>query len=308
MSTPATDVHQHLWPEPLVEALARRRREPCVRRDGRGWRMRLAGETDSPFGPATHDPVQRLRSARAAGLERVLVCSSLPLGLEALREDEARPLLAAWHAGVRDAGPGFDVWGAVPLDGGTPTDVDGLLDDGAIGVALPAGALAGPRGVDAAGPLLERLEARGAPLLVHPGAAPADAPSAAPAAWWPALTRYVADMHDAWHAWVAWGRPAHPRLRVCFAMLAGLAPLHGERLAARGGPPEALSDPLAFYDTSSYGPRAWAAMAAAVGPDQLVFGSDRPVVDAVPPDDVEGIGREALVRSNVARLLTGASA
>ena len=28
---------------------------------------------------------------------------------------------------------------------------------------------------------------------------------------------------------------AHPRLRVCFALLAGLAPLHAERLAARGG-------------------------------------------------------------------------
>ena len=42
-------------------------------------------------------------------------------------------------------------------------------------------------------------------------------------------------MQAAWHAFAVWGRPAHPRLRVCFAMLAGLAPLHRERLVARGG-------------------------------------------------------------------------
>jgi hypothetical protein len=309
MSAPvATDVHQHLWTEGLVEALARRRREPCVRRDGRGWRVCLAGEPDSAFGPATHDPAQRLRSARAAGLDRVLVCSSLPLGVEALPEDEARPLLDAWHAGVRAAGRGFGLWGSVPVDGGAPRDVDDLLDGGAVGVALPAGALAGPRAVAAAGGLLERLEARGAPLLVHPGPAGHDAPLAAPAPWWPALTRYVADMHDAWHAWIAWGRDAHPRLRVCFAMLAGLAPLHGERLAARGGPAGSARDPRLFYDTSSYGPRAWEAMAAAVGPDQLVFGSDRPVVDAVPPGAGQWPGGDALVRANVARLLDGGAA
>ena len=87
----------------------------------------------------------------------------------------------------------------------------------------------------------------------------------------------------AWLGFGAWVRPAHPGLRVCFAMLAGLAPLHEERLASRGrhcGP----ADPLAFYDTSSYGPRAIAAMAAAVGEDALVFGSDRPVVaPSMPP-------------------------
>jgi 6-methylsalicylate decarboxylase len=91
-------------------------------------------------------------------------------------------------------------------------------------------------------------------------------------------------------------------------MLAGLAPLHAERLAARGGPADVAADPGLFYDTSSYGPRAWAAMAAVVGPDQLVFGSDRPVVDAVPPDDGGGLDPDGLVRANVARLLTGASA
>jgi hypothetical protein len=61
-------------------------------------------------------------------------------------------------------------------------------------------------------------------------------------------------------------------------MLAGLAPLHGERLLARGGPPPEI-DRLTFYETSSYGPRAIRALIELVGPEQILYGSDRPVVE-----------------------------
>src|SRR5262249_7235787 len=132
------------------------------------------------------------------------------------------------------------------------------------------------------------------------------------AAWWPALTTYVSDMHRAWHAFLMTSPPAraaaHPALRVCFAMLAGLAPLHAERLALRGGPSHAINNPNVFYDTSSYGPRPIAAMADAVGLDQLVTGSDRPVVD--PPLQAP-LGQRAaavMATTNVHRLLHGSSA
>ena len=92
------------------------------------------------------------------------------------------------------------------------------------------------------------------------------------------MTAYVAEMNAAWHGWAAWGRAAHPRLRVLFAMLAGCAPLHAERLAARGGPASAVHDELTFFDVSSYGPRTIDAMVRVVGADRLVYGSDRPVV------------------------------
>ena len=111
--------------------------------------------------------------------------------------------------------------------------------------------------------------------------------------WWPALTRYVFDMHAAWLSFRAVGRAAHPRLRVVFAMLAGLAPLHGERLASRGGPsPDSPDEPdrLTFYDTSSYGPSAIRALAELVGPSQLVYGSDRPVVEPDPYPDAQLLG------------------
>jgi hypothetical protein len=83
-------------------------------------------------------------------------------------------------------------------------------------------------------------------------------------------------MHVAWHAFAVWGRPAHPELRVCFAMLAGLAPLHRERLLARGG--RLALDRGVFLDVSSYGQRAVDTALREIGVDQLVHGSDRPVV------------------------------
>jgi hypothetical protein len=178
----------------------------------------------------------------------------------------------------------------VALDQPRADAVEDLLAAGAAGLSLPAGALATPRGLDRLGPLLERLERHGAPLFVHPGPAPwrpmGWTGSAAPA-WWPALTAYVTQMHEAWHAWAAWGRDRHPLLTVVWAMLAGGAPLHAERLAARGGPD--VADPFSFYDVSSYGLRAVDAMAAAVGAQALVYGSDRPVVS--PPALPAGLAR-----------------
>ena len=76
-------------------------------------------------------------------------------------------------------------------------------------------------------------------------------------------------------------RAAHPRLRICFALLAGLAPLQRERLVARGGRP--VADPLTFVDTSSYGPRAVDAVIRELGVDALVHGTDLPVVHGRDP-------------------------
>ena len=60
-------------------------------------------------------------------------------------------------------------------------------------------------------------------------------------------------------------------------MFAGLAPLHAERLQARGGPRVELADPNTFYECSSYGPDLWEALESQVGASQLLFGSDRPM-------------------------------
>src|SRR3954469_8828528 len=137
------------------------------------------------------------------GLEHALVCLSCPLGIESLPREESAPLLDAFHDGVRELGAPFGLWGALPLQEPDPADVDGALDAGAAGVSIPAGALVTRRGLERVAPLLLRAEARGAPLLVHPGPAPwRPMPWTDPAApsWWPALNGYVTQMHEAWFA------------------------------------------------------------------------------------------------------------
>lgn len=300
------DLHQHLLPEELLAALGRRTGSPRIVRDGRDWSLRLAGEPACTLDLRDHDPVARARVAERDEVDRVVLSISSPLGIEALPAEEAEPLLAAYNRGALELGGPFAAWGAVGLEDATPAAVDALLDAGAVGVTLPAGALVDHRGLLETAPLLDRLEARGAPLFLHPGPAPWLLPHPAePAApgWWPAMTGYLADMSAAWHAFAAWGRPRHPRLRVLFAVLAGGGPLHAERLVARGGPVTAIHDPLAYFDVSSYGVLALDAMLRMVGVDRLVLGSDRPVVDPPPIGQLGAAVEHALSTTNPARLL-----
>ena len=241
-----------------------------------GWVLRVRGEPETPLDLSDHDPDRRAELVGADGLDRALVAPSTPLGIEALPAAESEPLLAAYHDGVAELTARFGAWAAISLSDPDPAVLSGLLDQGFAGACVPADALGDQAGFARLGAVLETLERRDAPLLVHPGPPSAAMPGRPP--WWPALTDYVSAMQTAWHAFAVWGRPAHPRLRVCFAMLAGLAPLHRERLVARGG--RADSDPDVFLDTSSYGARAVDAVVREVGVDRLVHGSDRPVIAA----------------------------
>ena len=87
-------------------------------------------------------------------------------------------------------------------------------------------------------------------------------------------------------------------------MLAGLAPLHAERLAARGGPADAVHDQLTAFDTSSYGHRALDAMLRVVGVDRLLYGSDRPVVAPYPLGALGAAAEHAIAVANPERFLT----
>lgn len=278
------DVHQHLWSEPLVEALARREQLPFVRRERGLTVLYLAGERPYVIDLCGEQPGRRESLIERDGLDRALLCLSSPLGVEWLPRRQARALIDAYHAGaLRCAGP-FGVWGALALEDPQPDDVDDALDRGCVGVSLPAGALGDPAALARMGALLARLERREAPLLIHPGPG-ADRGAAARAVsfqeplWWPALTRYVAGMQAAWLAFATAGRREHPSVRVIFAMLAGLAPLQLERLTSRGGPRPSLRDPNLFYDTSSYGPSTVRSISELVGPEQILYGSDRPVLE-----------------------------
>ncbi|MFF3372520.1 amidohydrolase [Streptomyces sp. NPDC002680] len=297
----SVDVHQHLWTPSLVAALRARREPPFLD----GWTLYLRGEPPFALPPADHDIARRAELAAADGLGRVLVSLSAPIGVEWLPAAEARPLLDAYHEGSAELPKPFDAWAAAcvrDIDADT-TAKD--LDRGFAGLQLPANALADAAGYERCAPLLDLLEERDLPLFVHPG--PAAGESEGPG-WWPAMVPYVQQMHAAWFAFRAFGRPRHPRLRVCFALLAGLAPLHGERFAARsGGLTDGDADPGVFVDTSSYGPRAVDAIVRALGTGAVVQGSDRPYAEPPlhPGFGLGGAAAYAFRISNPRRLLTG---
>jgi 6-methylsalicylate decarboxylase len=299
------DIHQHLWTDPLVAALAARETPPYVRFDGGEAVLHAPGETPALLATGPEEIDRRVERLEADGLDLALVCLSSPLGIEALPREEALPLIDAYEEGVSDLPEGFRAWGAIALDGLDPDDVDDKLDRGFVGVSLPAEALSSPRRIDRLLPVLQRLEERDRPLLVHPGPAPPVPGGGDPRApeWWQALTSYVFGMHAAWLAFLAEGRAQVPALRVVFVMLAGCAPVHHERLVARGGPAGA-ADRLTFYDTSSYGAQALDAMVRCVGIEQVVYGSDRPVVEPAgcPLGDA---AREATLSANPLRLIDG---
>src|SRR3954469_12519757 len=196
------DIHQHLWPERLIDELSRRDRPPYIRKAGARWTLRLEGEPEHLFDLSAHDASLRVRQLGGEGIDRAVISLSTPLGIEGLPADEAEPLLESYPAGVLELGEPFDAWGSTRLRSPDPGRVDQALDRGLVGLALPAGALASRDGLLRCRPLLSRLDARGAPLVIHPGPDPLEIrfdqnePSTDPS-WWPAMTAYVAQMNAA---------------------------------------------------------------------------------------------------------------
>ncbi|MFC4007989.1 amidohydrolase family protein [Nonomuraea purpurea] len=308
------DVHQHLWTGSFVDALRARTAPPRLD----GWTLILDGEPPYEVNPKDHE------HRDTSGLELALVSLSSPLGIEFLPPEECWPLLDAYHEGALALGEPFGAWAATCHSDPDPDRLAADLDRGWDGSAAKrghpsqhaeqssakeraaqrghAGKVAGLQIPATAVPddrLLEVLTDRDLPLFVHPGPAAAT-PGTPP--WWPALVPYVQQMHAAWHYFHAVVRPRHPRLRVCFALLAGLAPLHSERLIARGGGGRGLVDQNFFVETSSYGPRAIDAIVRELGIDVVVNGSDAPYAKA--PDPGLGAAASHAIRvTNPRRLL-----
>ncbi len=290
------DVHQHLWPEPFLEALRLRTSAPYLR----GWTLHTTYEAPYEVDPVHHDP--RLRATEHPVRGRILVSMSTPIGVEDLPGEESEPLIGTWRDGIRELGPPYAAWTSVPS---VDPDLGRLARDlcaaDVAGLQVTSAALDTPARLAQLGPVLTACEAAGRPVLIHPGPVPpVDAPP-----WWPAVVQYTASLQSAWWSWQAVGRSLYPELRVCFVAGAGLAPLSSERYAARSGRPVSR-DTGVFVDTSSHGPIAVGALRAALGDDALVLGSDRPYADpADRSEDVHADFVRALRHDNPRRLLTG---
>ncbi|WP_244929680.1 amidohydrolase [Nocardioides sp. W7] len=270
----AIDLHQHLWPAPLVELLRRRTRAPYLR----GWTLHTAGEAPYDVRVEDHDVDRRIALDLEAGIGLACPSLSAPLGLESLPREEADAALAAWHEGAATLPAHFAPWASVPVVDPDPAGLAELLAGPFVGVQLPATQVATPGGWDVVGDVLAVAASAGKPVFVHPGPTAVDgAPS-----WWAPVVGYVAQLQAAWWGWhAAAGRAQHPSLRLVFAAGAGLAPLQHERLAARGGDAGTV-DRDVFVETSSYGAQGVDALIRVLGIDVVALGSDRPYAEPLP--------------------------
>jgi hypothetical protein len=287
------DVHQHLWPASFLAALRARRRPPRLD----SWDLHLPGGRMYRVDPRDHDVGSRAAQAFADGDMLVCVAPSAALGADRVPPPEAEELAAAWLEGALALPPPFRAY-AMPT---TPSALEDALASGAIGLELGADLLSAAGGVERLAPLLAVLDDAERPLLVHPGPAGVEDAPARPA-WWAPVVPYVAQLNGAWWAWAAEGRERFPRVPVCFAALAGLGPLHGERQRSRGGAAGAV-DALTFVETSTYGTQAVDAVVRVLGIDVVCRGSDRPYAAHVPPALGSEAALHAIRSENPRRLL-----
>src|SRR5579859_1971687 len=123
------DIHQHLWPPPLIDALRRRTEPPRLS----GWALELDGELPHAVDPDDHDPSTAAEQAAADGLDLVCVSLSGALGIETLPPPEAEELLAAYHDGALELPAPFRAWASACLSDVDPAALERRLDEGFVG-------------------------------------------------------------------------------------------------------------------------------------------------------------------------------
>ncbi len=287
-AVPTFDVHQHLWPEQLLAALARRRRPPRLAGSVLELERQGSFEVDLP----KYGLDARLRDLDRDEIDAAVVSLAPSLEVEELPEDEAEPLIAAYHEGILEA--------AAESRGRIRPLAAGRVLDGFAGATVAAGTLVD---LEAAAPLLDDLAATGGTLFVHPG--PCDLRADKPA-WWPAVVDYTAQMQAAYASWLANGAERWPQVQVVFAILAGGGPFQVERLRSRGFEVRPALLPNVYLETASYGRRALELCLSTFGVRQLLYGSDAPIVDTARTlQEVRAFGQavaDALCRDNPTRL------
>ena len=286
---PTVDVHQHLWPELLIEALASRRRPPRLR----GSTLDLAGRAGIEIDLDAHGLDARIALLDRCELDVAVVSLSPTLGIADLPADEAAELAGVYESGILELSA--EARGRIVPLAARPR-VEGFA-----GSCVRAAALSE---LDSQAPLLDQLEQRGAFLFVHPG--PSRPPVGAPA-WWAEVVDQTAQMQAAYAAWLAHGAGRWPGLRVVFALLAGGGPFQLERLQSQGVSGRDSLHENVLFDTASYGRRALELCLSTLGVGQVLFGSDAPRLDPKSGlDVVRSFGDavvDALWNQNPSRLL-----
>jgi hypothetical protein len=110
-----TDVHQHLWPAELLDALAARSEPPFARRDGDSWLLHVPAEPPSPI--VAQEPEARAAALAGHGVDRALLSLSTALEVERLAPDAIAAVSTV--VGARQIVHGSDI---PVLHAGAPSD------------------------------------------------------------------------------------------------------------------------------------------------------------------------------------------
>jgi hypothetical protein len=285
---PVIDVHQHLWPEPLVEVLRRRRLPPRLD----GSTLELPGEPPQEVDLGAHGLESRLEVLDRNEIDLAVVSLPPTFGLGALPDDEWGELADAYERGVLELASASNR--IVPLAAGSSSD-------GFAGACVAATELLD---LDTLAPRLDELAAQRKLVFVHPGPSPARERGPA---WWSAVVEHTAQMHAAYAAWLDEGVERWPRLDVVFAILAGGGPFQLERLQSRGVAGRDLLHETVFFETASYGRRALELCLTTFGVGRILLGSDAPGLDpGLALDAVRAFGdavADTVCNRNPSRLL-----
>src|SRR5947208_4631681 len=96
-----TDLHQHIWTEPLLDALSARQRLPFVRRTAEHLViLHSAHERPYMIDIAAERPSERAHLLALDRADRAVIAISSPIGIEALPHEEARAVISAHLDGV----------------------------------------------------------------------------------------------------------------------------------------------------------------------------------------------------------------
>jgi predicted TIM-barrel fold metal-dependent hydrolase len=254
------DIHQHFWPESFVAVLRARNNPPCL--DGDVLILR-----EGRFAlDLQHDELDaRLELLDRDRIDIAVVSLQPTLGTGDLPAVERSELEDAWVEGVLQV--------VAASNGRLRAFAPGRHLPGFVGTSIDSHAFTN---VDGVAPLLDELERHSAPLFVHPGAV---TQTEGVPGWWTAVVDYTAQMHVAYFRWLVDGRRRWPSLRIAFAILAGGAPFQLERLGQRGPDTRSVLDPNVYFDVATYARRSIELCAETFGVNQLLYGSDRPVVE-----------------------------
>jgi 6-methylsalicylate decarboxylase len=260
-SEPGTvDVHQHLLPSDFIEALRRRSAPPRIV----GAELETA-EGRFAFDQDEHDLELRIAALDREGTTVAVLSLQDTLGHGSLPPSERGELVAAWEDGIGEVVA--DARGRFVALAAGPTR------PGFVGSCVGSDALDDP---EALGAVIESVRTHGGFVLVHPsgGRVPSNLPG-----WWGAVALYTAQMQSAYLAWLAHGQERWPDVAIVFSILAGGGPFQLERLGSRGIELRSVLHGNVYFDTASYGRRALELCVETFGVEQIVYGSDLPVID-----------------------------